>query len=170
MSGHCMGSVFAWALHLGMQIIADTDHDTVKWIWNLTKLIGKPRHWRLGLLEFKFDVLHCTGTKHQAGDMLLRLGTADEGEKPIGDDLLGLCINPSTPEEREARCMYMTDYVGKSDHRSVRLPELYLLATITKWNDEKALIMPQEFINEQAKDSYCHQTSSTVVVPELTYN
>lgn len=54
------------------QLTVTTDHNALKWILNLTDLTGKLVFWRLRLSEFKFEVVHHAGTKHQASDALLR--------------------------------------------------------------------------------------------------
>lgn len=80
--------------------------------------------WRPGLSEFEFAVVHLVGTKHQVVDAVERLKTTSEDETPNEDDIFILCITPSNPPKKEARCMYMEEDVKERDKRGVGLPKV----------------------------------------------
>lgn len=50
-----------------------TDHVTLKWTLKLAEATCQLAQWRPRLSEMGFDLVHCTGVKHQATDTLLLL-------------------------------------------------------------------------------------------------
>lgn len=55
-----------------------TDYYVLRWILNLDDFTGRLACWRLLLLEFDFDIIHCSGMNYQATDALLQISTTVE--------------------------------------------------------------------------------------------
>lgn len=131
-------AVLLLQLSRGRLFAVHNDHDALKWILAQKDLREKLVGWRLRLSQFKFDVEHCTGTRHQATGALLLLQTAGADETAREDDIAVLCFTISIcPETEEPRCMYMQENDTASDKQGVELSHLYGLVTEPGGNDEK---------------------------------
>lgn len=63
--------------------------------------------------------------------------------------------------------MYMENYDVLNRKEAIELPIVYAIETSTETEYDKRTTNAQDFIDEQAKHSYCRQTSSTVRDPRL---
>lgn len=72
--------------------IVITDHDSLRWILNLTEITSSVACWCLQTSEFEFNVVRRAGFMQQTADALLRLSASEEDNAPLEDDLLLLAI------------------------------------------------------------------------------
>ncbi len=74
-----------------------TDHQTLKWLLNLSDASSRLARWRLRLLEFYFTVKHKRGTWNIVADAVSRLATC--GSTPVDPDLdvPGLMVETKAP-------------------------------------------------------------------------
>jgi len=135
----------------GTRFTLRTDHESLRWILNLSDASGKLQRWRLRLLEFEFDVVHRPGIKHQAADALSRLNTQGEDEEPLEDEVPTLLIATEAVEadEHEVCVIFPAE-----DDELPGLPEVLPVVT------DPATIKPisvEELIAAQSKDEYCRK-------------
>lgn len=69
----------------GVKLTIRPDHDSLKWILNLSGATSILARWRLSLSEFDFDTDHRTGGKNRATDGLSRLETQRKDIAHIND-------------------------------------------------------------------------------------
>lgn len=93
MRSNCLGSTPAKPLLKGTQLIISADHNSLNWTQNLTKCIGRFAHWRLRHCKFAFYVVHRTGVRHEAADVLSSFQTTDKHGTTLKDDLPLLAID-----------------------------------------------------------------------------
>lgn len=65
-----------------------TEHDSIKWILNLSDANGGLAQWRLWFSKLDFDKVSRAGGKQQAADTMSGLRTAGEKRIDLDDDLL----------------------------------------------------------------------------------
>lgn len=70
-----------------------TNHDSLKWILNVTVSNAGIARWRLRLPEIEIDVLHRVEIRHQVADAQSQLPTTGESRKPFENDLPIPAIN-----------------------------------------------------------------------------
>lgn len=88
--GECLAGIwevlFLWIYFEVCQFTVRTDHDSLKWILNLTVSLGKMGCWKLHWSKFELHVVHRNAMKHQAGEDLLLLKTKGDYQMPIDDE------------------------------------------------------------------------------------
>lgn len=71
----------------GTRFTVRTDHDSLKWILNLTDSTSQLARCCVCLSEYDFNVVHLAGKKHEGADALSRLRTTVEDQMHLDDDL-----------------------------------------------------------------------------------
>ncbi len=85
--GECL--IVVWAvIHLkpyfsGIEFTLYTDHQPIKWLMTINKLISKLARWAFILQEYEFKVIHQPGITHQNADYMSRtpLTSSDDFSK-----------------------------------------------------------------------------------------
>lgn len=106
----------------GIGFIVRTDHNSLKWVLNLTEITDKLERWHLRISEFDFDVIHRAGIKHQAADTRSRLRTNWEDNTPLEGDLLRSAIKAIQKLVKSHICVGHTnkDYTVPFDGNGTR--------------------------------------------------
>jgi RNase H-like domain found in reverse transcriptase len=61
----------------GQKFIIRTDHQSLRWVLNLSDAQGRLARWPLRLLEFDYEVQYRPGALHHGADMMSRLRSED---------------------------------------------------------------------------------------------
>lgn len=72
----------------GKHFTLRTDHASLRSIFKLSDAPGKFQRWRLGLLEFEYDVVYLLGSQHLARDAL---------SSPRTDELIYTSLEDAIP-------------------------------------------------------------------------
>lgn len=131
---------------------------------------GKLERSQLYLAEFKFDVVHCLGIKHQPADSFSQGKTTGIDQMPIQDEVPVLCIPAFILKKREGTALYIQNYDVLKDRECIGILEVYSIATSSGTEYNKRPNGAYEFIQEPAKDSYCRKASSTVELQGSAFN
>lgn len=146
-----------------------TDHDALRWTWNLADASEKLVLWRLQLSEFEFDVAPRVGINHQAPDALSCLPTDGHDTRKLNDALPVLVFGPlsSGDDAEDNEPAYVMD--EELDKTS---PALSDVAVLTTSEDTPSEQTAKAFLREQSKDYFSCTTASTVGMPgsEFSYN
>lgn len=76
----------------GCGLTVHTNHDVQKWIFNLMDIAGMLVCLQLNSSGFEFNVVRCTGAKHEAADSVMRLKSIKSTQTPFKDEIPVLCI------------------------------------------------------------------------------
>ena len=136
----------------GTNFTVRTDHDSLRWLLNITDVSGRLARWRLRLAEFDYSVVNRPGVKHQAPDALSRLLTSGDDQSPLDDDIPCFITDTDSNEEE-------LDHRMEDDY-SLTEEEVLALREVAQAVEP---ISTPEFLQEQAKDSYCKS-----LLPETT--
>ena len=79
----------------GTRFTVRSDHDSLRWLMNLTESSGRLTRWRLRLAEFDFVIEYKPGRQNQVADALSRL-VRPNGEKGAVDDAVPCFVSPKT--------------------------------------------------------------------------
>jgi transposase InsO family protein len=73
----------------GKRFIVRTDHNSLRWVLNLSDAQGRLARWRLRLLEFDFEVQYSPGKEHHAADTMSRLRSPDTSipKEPVDTEI-----------------------------------------------------------------------------------
>lgn len=147
-----------------------TDHDALRWILNLADASCKLGRRRIRLSEYKFDVVHRAGIKHQVADSLSQLST-DGHAKTVLDEVLPFLTITAAPNMEDAKFDLEIHYLANKnpDITSPALPAVYTLATSPTPPTEPTT---DEFLAKQPKDAFCRVGASTLgtLGSAYTYN
>ena len=106
-------AIFTLRPYLEMkQFTLRTDHDSLRWILNLSDATGRLARWRLRLADYDYTVEHRRGIVHQAADALSRLPSDGMDETPL-DDEIPLFLVDTTSNQRDLSDLVphdVTDY------------------------------------------------------------
>ena len=71
----------------GVRFTVRTDHDSLRWILNLTNFIGRLARWRMLLSEFDYEIDYIPGRVNSVPDAMSRLLTPGEDKIQFGTDV-----------------------------------------------------------------------------------
>lgn len=103
MSRDCLACVDATPLSRNRTLSNPKKSRYLNWVLNLAHATGHLPRWCSHISEFEFDVLHCTGIKHQVDNVLSHLQTTDTDTKSMKGDLLIAVMDANTTESTRAR-------------------------------------------------------------------
>src|SRR5215475_9341355 len=78
----------------GQQIVVETDHRPLRWLYNIKSTSAKLQRWALRLQEFQFEIRHLPGRDNVVADCLSRLPI----EQPPLEPLLTALLPESPPQ------------------------------------------------------------------------
>lgn len=133
----------------GCRLTIRTDHDSLRWILNLTGATGRLARWQLCLSEFDSDVIHRAGVIHQAADALPRLPTG-------GTD--------KTTLENERPIAYINIVQNHEDDQPSHVLEDFSSTIMHLIPDQKPLEAHTltDFIKAQGEDAFCQQAAKQI--------
>ena len=140
----------------GSEFTIRTDHDSLKWLLNLSDASGRLQRWRLRLQEFTYDIQYRPGAQHKAADAVSRLSTTGHDDEPIDDDLPVLALTDVDTTQAYGPSPDDTWLVSKvyplDSPREAVLPQVIAL---TRDQTDVQAISRDELIAEQREDSTC---------------
>lgn len=95
--------LLTWPYLEGSRIAIPTDHNAVKWVIIVKECTRASVCWLLRLSEVEFEVMQCSGMKHQAAGALWHLGTTGTNQTLIEDEVSVPCITASFTGKRKGR-------------------------------------------------------------------
>ena len=141
----------------GRKFTVRTDHNSLRWILNMTSAEGRLARWRLRLAEFEFDVEYKKGKRHVIADALSRMATRSGDETEIPDEIP--CFDAANIVEPHADAYARADTALLCDYAEYYPSLDCLLAT-------RSCIEPpvssDEWIREQATDEFCQNAKRDV--------
>lgn len=102
-------------------------------------------------MEYNFDIIHCTGVKHQKTDVLCRLPTEQMNNFNINDDISVLVVTTHT----QTKVNRVKDNTATKTYIETNESQLPTLG---------------EFISAQGTDDYCEEIRPTVGKPGFSFN
>lgn len=102
------------------------DHDSLKWILNLTNGTGRLARWSLQLSEFDFKVVLRAGVKREASEVLSRLQTASEDDTQLEDNL-PILSNDAKSDDTSKLVIYTNSddiiWLNTQEEKSIDTPQ-----------------------------------------------
>ncbi|CAN8073881.1 unnamed protein product [Agarophyton chilense] len=154
----------------GTRFAIRTDHDSLRWLLNITDASSRLARWRLRLSEYDYEITYRPGIKHQAADALSRIITDGTDDTPLHD----LILTPFTDDGRQDYTE-TEDLMGKvqSEDPEVKENEVYLLNretvqpnsappkvnAVAPEEEELLPITIEELLQAQVEDKYCKETA-----------
>lgn len=144
----------------GTKFTVRTDHDSLRWLLNISDVSGRLARWRLRLAEFDYTVVHRPGVKHQAPDALSRLPTAGADTSPLEDGIPCFTVTTdSGNEDGETNLSWMKTDMTEDDTLTEREVDAYYRHLDVLMTQEEELstspISMDDLLKEQASDAYC---------------
>lgn len=140
-----------------------TDHQALRWMFNMADGSSRLARWRLRLLEFDYEIQYKTGATNTIADAISRLPTF--GESTFKPDLEIPCFSVEAPAEdvkqnRDANVLlngcdvqeYDSDH-DEEDFIDERFP--YEVLAVSE-EVELSPIRLETFVQEQTKDDFCN--------------
>lgn len=128
-----------------------TDHDELRWIFNVPDASGKHAQWRLGLSESEFDAVHRASSSHHAAEGLSALPTNLEDRTFLKQTLPVFWIVPANNAKDANETDEKQNIVSEATNTIAGgLPAVCKTAT-------SAIAQPctAEFPTKQVKDPLC---------------
>ena len=161
----------------GQRFTLRTDHDSLRWIMNLSDASGRLQRWRLRLADFEYDVVHRAGIKHQAADALSRMPTDGSDQTPLDDAIPTLAVEASHTERSETQpdpqeFVEENDYLDGCPASEHDFGEIAGLPDVLALNDKSeppGEITITSLREAQQNDKFCQHVRSSLDLPDSPF-
>ncbi|CAN8061912.1 unnamed protein product [Agarophyton chilense] len=143
----------------GTRFTIGTDHDSLRWLLNMTDASSRLARWRLKLSECDYEITYGPGINHQAADALSQVITEGTDDTQL-DDLIPTPFKDDGPQNYTESDDLMVPPNSAPPQVNAIDPEEEVLLLITI----------EELLQAQVEDEYCKETAKLVGAPGCLYD